>query len=226
MFKEFRKILGLSKEENSRAVSAGIKALANYKQRSNERALDVLQQLEEDQKIGIVMLGRPYHNDPGINHDIFTEFQKLGYPILTQDVLPTDDTTLNKLFGEEVEAGIIPHPMDISDVWKNSLSTNVNMKLWAAKFVARHPNLVAVEISNFKCGHDAPTYNVIEDIIETSGTPYFSFKDVDENKPAGSINLRIETIDYFLKRYKKEVMGKSAALPNFNKLVESELVNI
>jgi predicted nucleotide-binding protein (sugar kinase/HSP70/actin superfamily) len=152
------------------------------------------------------MLGRPYHNDPGINHDIFTEFQKLGYPILTQDTLPTDDETLNKLFGEEVDAGIVSHPLDISDVWKNSLSTNVNMKLWAAKFVARHPNLIAIEISNFKCGHDAPTYNVIEEIIETSGTPYFSFKDVDENKPSGSIKLRIETIDYFLKRYQKEVV--------------------
>ena len=218
MFKEFRKILGLSKEENKRAVKAGFYALKNYKQRINIRAQKVLQQLEDEQKVGIVMLGRAYHNDPGINHDIFTEFQKLGYPILTQDALPVDEITLNNLFGDEVEAGIIPHPMDISDVWKNSLSTNVNMKLWAAKFVARHPNLVAVEISNFKCGHDAPTYNVIEEIIESSGTPYFSFKDVDENKPAGSINLRIETIDYFLKRYKKEVVEKSAAL-NFSKML-------
>ena len=220
MFKEFRKIFGLSKEENKRAVKAGFKALRNFKQHTNQRALEVLQQLEDEQKIGIVMLGRPYHNDPGINHDIFTEFQKLGYPILTQDALPVDEITLNSLFGEEVEAGIIPHALDISDVWKNSLSTNVNMKLWAAKFVARHPNLVAVEISNFKCGHDAPTYNVIEKIIETSGTPYFSFKDVDENKPAGSINLRIETIDYFLKRYQKEVVEKSVALPMSNKLVD------
>ena len=180
--------------------------------------------MEEEQKVGIVMLGRPYHNDPGINHDIFTEFQKLGYPILTQDTLPMDEATLNKLFGEEVEAGIIPHPLDISDVWKNSLNTNVNKKLWAAKFVARHPNLVAVEISNFKCGHDAPTYNVIEEIIETSGTPYFSFKDVDENKPVGSINLRIETIDHFLKRYQKKVVEKLNGVNFKNRLIDKSSV--
>ena len=53
---------------------------------------------------------------------------------------------------------------------------------------------------------------MIEQIIETSGTPYFSFKDVDENKPSGSINLRIETIDYFLQRYHAEVVKKSAEL--------------
>ena len=29
------------------------------------------------------VLGRPYHNDPGINHEILEEFQKIGYPVLT-----------------------------------------------------------------------------------------------------------------------------------------------
>jgi predicted nucleotide-binding protein (sugar kinase/HSP70/actin superfamily) len=205
MYKDFIVPLGLSKEENHKAIQAGFEALKKYKQWSKSRAKEVLQQLEHNNKVGIVMLGRPYHNDPGINHGIFTEFQKLGYPIFTQDTLPTDDETMNQLFGEEVEAGIISDALDISDVWKNSLSTNVNQKLWAAKIVARHPNLVAVELSSFKCGHDAPTYNVIEEIIETSGTPYFSFKDIDENKPAGSIHLRIETIDYFLKKYQTEL---------------------
>jgi len=207
MYKDFKNPLGLSKEENHKAVQAGFLALKKYKQTIKARAKEVLQDLERENKIGIVLLGRPYHNDPGINHGIFTEFQKLGYPIFIQDALPTDDETMNQLFGEEVEAGIISDALDISDVWKNSLSTNVNQKLWAAKFVARHPNLVAIELSSFKCGHDAPTYNVIEGIIETSGTPYFSFKDIDENKPAGSINLRIETIDYFLKRYQSEILS-------------------
>ncbi len=212
MYKDFSNLLGLSREENHRAAQAGFEALKNYKEWRKSRAKEVLEQIEKEGKIGIVLLGRPYHNDPGINHGIFTKFQKLGYPIFTQDTLPTDEETLNRLFGEEVEAGIISDPLDISDVWKNTLSTNVNMKLWAAKFVARHPNLVAVELSSFKCGHDAPTYNVIEEIIETSGTPYFSFKDIDENKPAGAIKLRIETIDYFLKRYQTEVVNRLCVL--------------
>jgi predicted nucleotide-binding protein (sugar kinase/HSP70/actin superfamily) len=48
---------------------------------------------------------------------------------------------------------------------------------------------VALEVSSFKCGHDAPIYGVIEGIIEQSGTPYFCFKDLDENKPLGSIRI-------------------------------------
>jgi predicted nucleotide-binding protein (sugar kinase/HSP70/actin superfamily) len=45
---------------------------------------------------------------------------------------------------------------------------------------------------------------VVEEIIECSGTPYFSFKDLDENRPAGSIKIRVETISYFLKRYRED----------------------
>jgi len=63
-------------------------------------------------------------------------------------------------------------------------------------------------MSNFKCGHDAPIYSVIEEIIENSGTPYFYFKDIDENKPTGSIRIRVETIDYFLTRYRENIMKK------------------
>jgi hypothetical protein len=52
---------------------------------------------------------------------------------------------------------------------------------------------------------------VIEGIIERSGTPYFCFKDLDENKPSGSIKIRVETIDYFLRRYREEVIRKRKA---------------
>ena len=49
---------------------------------------------------------------------------------------------------------------------------------------------------------------MIEEIIENSGTPYFYFKDIDENKPTGSIRIRVETIDYFLTRYRENIMKK------------------
>jgi predicted nucleotide-binding protein (sugar kinase/HSP70/actin superfamily) len=51
-------------------------------------------------------------------------------------------------------------------------------------------------------------YQLIESIIESAGRPYFSFRDIDENKPTGSIKIRVETIDYFLKRYRQELMRK------------------
>jgi len=209
MYATFGERLGLSKAENRRAVEAGYEALDAYEHKMRRRARGVLDKLVAERRLGIVVLGRPYHNDPGINHEILVEFQKLGYPVFTQDCLPIDADLLDRLFGDEVRAGVVRSPMAIDDVWKNAYSENTNRKVWAAKYVARHPNLVALELSNFKCGHDAPIYATVEETIERSGTPYFSFKDLDENRPSGSIKIRVETISYFLTRYREEHLGAS-----------------
>jgi predicted CoA-substrate-specific enzyme activase len=229
MFKAWSPVLGLSREENDRALQVAFKALEQCEVEIRRRARETLDQLEREDRIGIVMLGRVYHHDPGLNHEIMEEFQKLGYPVFSQSTLPLDEDLLDRLFGEEVRAGVITHPLDISDVWKNRYSTSTNHKVWAAKFTARHPNLVALEVSSFKCGHDAPIYGVIEGIIEQSGTPYFSFKDLDENKPSGSIRIRVETIDYFLRRYREDIVSRrfaerniEAQLAAFEKQLRSE----
>jgi predicted CoA-substrate-specific enzyme activase len=207
MWEEFSEKFGLTPEENKRAVQEGYKALDYFNNvMMRGAAREVLEQLEREDRLGVVLLGRPYHNDPGVNHEILEEFQKLGYPVFTQDCLPIDDDILWRLFGDEVLAGEVSHPMSVSDVWKNSYSENTTRKVWAAKYIARHPNLVALELSSFKCGHDAPIYSVVEEVVEHSGTPYFCFKDIDENKPTGSIKIRTETIGYFLKRYREDMV--------------------
>lgn len=208
LFQAFKDRFGLSEDENNFAVAEGYKAYNKFVNSLKERSLEVLREIEREGKIGIVVLARPYHNDPGINHEILEEFQKLGYPVFYQDALPTNPEILDELFGDEVRAGNIKSPFDISDVWKNSYSENTSRKIWAAKYTARHPNLVALELSSFKCGHDAPIYTIIQEIVERSGTPYFSFKDIDENKPSGAIKIRVETISYFLKRYREDMVQK------------------
>jgi predicted nucleotide-binding protein (sugar kinase/HSP70/actin superfamily) len=200
MFQTWGEILGLSDQENERAIEQGFNTLSSWNNELRSKAREILDMLENENRLGIVMLGRSYHHDPGLNHGIFDQFQQLGYPILSQNTLPLDEDLLDRFFGEEVRSGSTKHPLDITDVWKQPYIASTSLKIWAAKFTARHPNLVAVEISNFKCGHDAPVYQTIEKIIECAGRPYFSFKDLDENKPSGSFKVRIETIDYFLQQ--------------------------
>jgi len=208
LFDAWGPLLGLSEEENRRAIEVAFRELLAFEADIQRRAREVLDQLERDKRVGIVVLGRPYHHDPGLNHEILEEFQKLGYPVFSQSTLPMDPDLLERLFADDVRAGAIRDPLEIQDVWKNSYSANTNQKVWAAKFTARHPNLVALELSSFKCGHDAPIYSVVEGIIEHSGTPYFSFKDIDENKPSGSIRIRVETIHYFLRRYVEDMQKR------------------
>lgn len=209
MYLDFKDVLGLSADENRRALDQGFAALDTFQANLRARARAELERLEREDRIGIVLLGRPYHADEGINHGILAEFQKRRYPIFTPQSLPIDDDILEDLFGDEVRAGVIRHPREITDVWKNAYSANSNAKLWAAKFAARHPNLIAMEIGSFRCGHDAPIFAVIEGIIEAAGTPFFSFRDLDENKPSGSIKIRVETIHYFLKRYREGLVSEA-----------------
>jgi predicted CoA-substrate-specific enzyme activase len=209
LYDQFVDIMGLSWEENFRAVQAGLKAQDEFQEKIlRGQGREILKKLEAEDRIGIVLLGRPYHNDPGINHEILEEFQKIGYPVLTLQSLPIDQDIVWRLFGDDVREGVIKDPMDVSDAWKNSYSENTTQKVWAAKYTARHPNLVALELSSFKCGHDAPTYTAVEETVTKSGTPYFSFKDIDENKPTGSIKIRVETISYFLKRYREDMVRR------------------
>ncbi len=223
MFEEWKDVLGLTQAENERAVAAAYAAQTAFDHNLRQAAREVLDQLVAEQRLGVVVLGRPYHNDPGVNHEILAEFQKIGYPVFTQDSLPIDDDLMWELFGKDVEAGYIQDPFDITDVWKNSYSENTSRKVWAAKYVAKHPNLVALELSSFKCGHDAPIYSVVEEIVQTAGTPYFCFKDIDENKATGSIRIRVETIGYFLERYREDMVKRNTKLATIDeRLAELE----
>jgi predicted CoA-substrate-specific enzyme activase len=161
-------LLGLTVRENARAIEAGIDAQRKWLEELRGRGRAVLRRLEDEGRMGIVMLGRAYQHDPGLNHGIFEEFRKLGYPVLSQTSLPMDPEILDRVFGSD-------HPLDIEDVWKHSFSGSTSQKVWAAKFVARHPNLIGIEISNFKCGHDAPAYQLIQAILESAGKPIFHF---------------------------------------------------
>jgi predicted CoA-substrate-specific enzyme activase len=210
MFSCWKDLLDLGWQENSRAVDIAYRCWEDFETRFRQQARVTLDELERRGDVGLVMLGRPYHHDPGLNQGILEELQRLGYPIFSQSLLPLDPDLLDRLFGAEVEAGMIRSPLDISDVWKHTFSASSNHKLWAAKFVARHPNLISVELSNFKCGHDAFISQVVEQIIEQSGKPHFSFRDLDENRPLASIRIRIETMDYFLKRYRNQLQKPSA----------------
>jgi hypothetical protein len=65
--------------------------------------------------------------------------------------------------------------------------------------------VVVLDLSSFKCGHDAPTYGLIDSIIAASATPYSALHDVDANKPGGSIKIRVKTYAHSLKLHEERL---------------------
>jgi predicted CoA-substrate-specific enzyme activase len=205
MFETWRDRLAITEDESDWAADEAFKALELFETKMENMGREILEEMERENRIAVLMIGRPYHSDPGLNHSILDEFQVLGYPILSMRSLPKDPKWLERFFKADLEGGKIKHPLDINDVWPENYSANSVQKVWAAKFAARHPNIAVLDLSSFKCGHDAPTYGLIDSMIAKAGTPYSALHDIDANKPSGSIKIRVKTYAHSLKLHRERL---------------------
>ena len=209
LYESFRQAIEVTYEEVEKAVRDGLEELERFDREMRKKTREILEWCARENRPCILILARPYHMDPGIGHEIDAEFQSCGYPVVWGQYLPTDRDLLQWLFGADIEAGLIKDPFDISDVWTSSYSSNTNEIIWGAKFAARFPWITAVvRLSSYECGMDQPTFTPVQKIVEHSGTLYFKFGDLDETRPSGSIKIRVETIDYYVKKYSEGIIGK------------------
>lgn len=203
---------GLTAEETARAVDAGYRALADFNTRLRKKGREILEWCARENRPCLLVLARPYHMDPGIGHEIEVDLQAYGYPVLWAQYFPIDQDLMDWAFGEDIKAGIIRSAFDIRDVWPSSYSSNTNEILWGAKAAARMPWVACVvRLASYECGMDQPTYTPVQQIVERSGTLFFSFQDLDSTKPAGSVKIRVETITHYLERYAKDIIEKKRA---------------
>jgi predicted CoA-substrate-specific enzyme activase len=205
MFDAWQGELEITEDENDFACDQAWKAMAKLNEDMQNRGRAILDQVEKENRVALLMIGRPYHLDPGLNHGVLEEFQVLGYPILSMRSIPKDEAYLTRFFKEDLDAKRIETPLEIRDVWPENYSANSAAKVWAAKFAARHPHVVVLDLSSFKCGHDAPTYGIIDGIISKAGTPYQALHDIDANKPGGSIKIRVKTYAHALKLHEERL---------------------
>jgi predicted nucleotide-binding protein (sugar kinase/HSP70/actin superfamily) len=205
LFREWGELLGCTEDESDFACDQGWKAMDKVDADLQAKGKAILEQVEQENRVAVLMIGRPYHSDPGLNHGILEEFQVLGYPILSIRSLPKDPDWLYRFFENDIKAGRIETPLEVQDVWPENYSANSVQKVWAAKFASRHPNVVVLDLSSFKCGHDAPTYGLIDSVISASATPYSALHDIDANKPGGSIKIRVKTYAHSLKLHEERL---------------------
>lgn len=227
LYKTWGSRLRITEDENNWAVDQAWKALKENDIQIMQEGRKVLDDAVRNNEIVILLLGRPYHTDPGLNHEVLDEFQSLGFKTLSMRAIPKDETYLSHYFHNDINEGIVESAYDIRDVWEENYSTNSTQKVWAAKFASRHPNVAVLDLSSFKCGHDAPTYSIIDKILGASRTPHLTLHDIDANKPGGSIKIRVKTFAYTLEQYKNQLSSSNTQLSvheKLNTLSEKELV--
>ncbi len=187
MYDCLKDVFDIDMAETQRAVDAGYKALRDFNEKARTETRKILTWCAREGKPCVLVVWLQY--------------------------LPIDDDLLGWLFGEETQAKKIRSPLDISDVWTSSNSSNTNEILWGAKFATRFPWITCVlRLSSYECGMDQPTYTPTQKIVEATGTLFFKFGDLDSTKPAGSIRIRIETIVHYLAKYSDKIIQKKLAL--------------
>jgi len=207
MFEALGALLEVTEDESDHACRQGLLALAAFDADLQRRGRAVLDTVEAENRIALLVLSRPYHGDPGLNHGIPEEFQALGYPILSIRSIPKDRTYLERYFQQSPAQS---DPLALSGVWPENYSANSAQKVWGATFAARHPNVAVLDLSSFKCGHDAPTYGLIDTILQTARTPTAALHDIDANKPGGSIKIRVKTYAHSLRLHQERVEDEAA----------------
>jgi len=226
MFDEWGPLLGLTEDENDFAIDQAWAAVEQFDVEMMKKGKEILDEVTRENRVALLMIGRPYHNDPGLNHSVLEEFQALGYPILSMRSLPRDEATLKPLFAEDLAKGVIESPLDVTDVWPENYSTNSVQKVWAAKFAARHPNVAVLDLSSFKCGHDAPTYGLIDSVIASAGKAYSALHDIDANKPSGSIKIRVKTYAHTLMLLKEKLEDQATKKVELDRAVVAKKLEL
>ena len=210
MFECWGNRLEVTEDESDFACREAWKALRAFQADLEDKGRAILETVENENRLAILVIGRPYHSDPGLNHGIPDEFQALGYPILSIRSIPKAREFLDRYYSDELKSGAITSPLQLSQVWPENYSVNSSQKVWAANFAAHHPNVAVLDLSSFKCGHDAPTYGLIDTILQTTRTPVAALHDLDANKPGGSIKIRVKTYAHAL-RLERERLEEFAA---------------
>ena len=182
----------ITRTEIDAAVNAAYEEDARFHQQIQTMGEEAVKWIEDNGGHGIVLAGRPYHNDPEINHALPELITSFGFAVLTED-------SVAHLVKPE-------RPIRVVDQWM------FHSRLYAAaRFVTMRNDLDLVQMNSFGCGLDALTTDQVQEILEASGKIYTVLK-IDEVSNLGAARIRIRSLMAALKDQAAERAAEAAAV--------------
>ena len=156
------------------AVEAAWEEDEAFKRDIRTAGTETLAWMEATGTHGIVLAGRPYHNDPEINHAIPELLTSFGLAVLTEDSI--------------AHLGQLERPIRLVDQWM------YHTRLYAAAKVAtERRDLDLIQLNSFGCGLDALTTDQVQEILEAAGKVYTVLK-IDEVSNLGAARIRVRSL--------------------------------
>ena len=174
------KDLPFSKSEISDAAEVAWAEQEKCKADYREMTKKTVSRLVAEQVPTIVLAGRPYHLDSGINHGIPELITSLGMAVLTEDgVAP---------LGNEIKH------LRVVDQW------SYHSRLYrAAEFVSRTEGFQIVELNSFGCGLDSIVADQVKDILSAKHKIHTLLK-IDEGTNLGAVTIRLRSLQSVMER--------------------------
>lgn len=170
-------------EEVKKALELAWKEYDNFKEDIRKKGEEVVQYLEDNNKKGIVLCGRPYHIDPEINHGLPNIITSFDMAVLTEDSV--------------AHLGNLSRPLRVVDQWM------YHTRLYnATEFVTRKDNLELIQLNSFGCGLDAVTSDEVQEILQAKDK-IFTLLKIDEVSNLGAIKIRIRSLKAALNEREK-----------------------
>lgn len=183
----------IGKKAIDQAFEKALEAQKDYEKSLNARAREILAKAVSENRLVILLAGRPYHIDPLIQHKISEMVTDFGADVISEDIVREFDMQTD----------------EVQSVTQWAYTNRIfKAALWAANDAPANVNYV--QITSFGCGPDAFILDEVNDIMHRAGKNATVIK-VDDINNLGSTRLRIRSLIESLKfknegeHYKKEI---------------------
>jgi len=187
----------VSRRKFTKAFNSAIESQESHRLILKQKSIDTYKKAMKENKMLILLAGRPYHHDPLIQHKVSDMIAGFGIDVITDDIVQGEDILMKE---------------EVSTVMQWSY---INRIIKAAQWASHQPsNVQFVELTSFGCGPDAFITDEVADILRRNGkTP--TFLKVDDVSNIGSLRLRIRSTIESMKLAKEdELLSRKAAVRN------------
>ncbi|MGA1821522.1 MAG: acyl-CoA dehydratase activase-related protein [Thermoplasmatota archaeon] len=171
----YLKQFGVGRRDFNRSFEMAVSEQRKFKEDLREKTAEVLEKSIENDNLVVLLLSRPYHVDPLINHKIPEMIANLGADVITEDSIPHR--------GDE-------HLKDIQVLTQWEYPNRIyNAVKWAREM----DNVEVVQLNSFGCGPDAMVCDEARTVLLEVGKDYTLIR-IDEVSSPGSVKLRLRSM--------------------------------
>ncbi|MBU1662477.1 MAG: CoA activase, partial [Chloroflexi bacterium] len=166
--------LGIASGVVRKALKKAKAAQSEFKQGIVDMGAELIRNSQASEHPLILLMGRPYHIDSLINHNVPELLTDFGVDVITEDCIPMMGETLAN--------------RHVMTQWEY-----LNRYFHAVRWAGQHENVELVQLNSFGCGPDAFILDEVRAILAEHGK-HLTVIRIDEIESTGSTKLRLRSM--------------------------------